>query len=853
MKLKVWFLVLVFVVVTGLSMYPVFFYFGSGIPFSVYADVHRVIKVFQSDSLQVYYILWLLKEAVVGHIPWFTDPYSFSVGSGIHGAGYYVLPFSAISVPFSLLFSVAAGYNVLVVVSFLLSGLFSYLLLYLYTKDRFAALTGAVVFTFFPYHRAKIFGGQLSGFLLFYFPMVVYYLELAIFRKKWLYSLISGLLLFTLYFMEGQLLYYIVLLLGLYLPIRILISLALDKDIKLILRAFLPFILVLGGIVLYVHMSSKTAFTGTRIHGGRSFREILLYSPHWQDLFVRVQRFYERYIYIGAVVLPLSFLSLAVWWKKKRDLFLVLMFLFIGVVFTILSLGPTISWFPLYKAFYKFVPYFKMSRSPGKLIFDAFFAISVLVAFGFREVKGFISELSGSKKLPLLVGIVLFVLVLIDYFPLYPVAITYLPGPNGIHKIIRNTIGNDRMLEISFWPGDSSISSVYLYDVTLTHAKMINGYCPVVSNYYFYDVFKPLECLNIGRLKKRQYDLLKKLDVKYLVVHADAFPMRVSPYPVSFTVRRFKNSPYLRFVGYDDNMWLFEVLAKPVNRVRRPVTSIIGKCYEAEYSPRRVGEVVEDKMASCDKAVYGSKARTSPGHIVFGPYVSMPVGRYDVSFRLKVGDNTVSDTVAIIDIVTNKGETLLYERRLKGTDFKESRVYQTFSTVLKLLEPRNLEFRVFFTKKADLWVDYRYIIPASVKDPLLGDIEAERLFHRAGVLVYDEHASNGRAIYLIDRWDHDIYPTYGPFRLYPKGEYIAVFRLKVKERVEKKVCAIEVFDGSEKLRKVLRGIDFQRADKYEEFSLPFSLERGKILQFRIYFYGNTNLWFDRIRVVRESS
>ncbi|MCD6419959.1 MAG: hypothetical protein J7L41_04505, partial [Synergistetes bacterium] len=713
------------------------------------------------------------------------------------------------------------------------------------------AFVGAVIFTFFPYHRAKIFGGQLSGFLLFYFPMVIYYLELAFLRRKWFYSLLAGLLLSTLYFMEGQLLYYIVLLLGLYLPLRALISLILDRDVKLVVRSFLPFILILGGVVLYIYISSKSAFVGTRIHGGRSFREILLYSPHWQDLFIRVQRFYERYIYIGAVVLPLSFLSLGVWRKRDRDTYLALMFLFIGVVFVILSLGPTLKWFPLYKACYKFVPYFKMSRSPGKMIFDAFFAISVLAAFGFREIKEFVAQRIGSRRLSLVVGTALIGLILFDYFPPYPVAMTYLPGPNRIHKLIRDTIGNRRMLEISFWPGDSSISSVYMYDVTLTRAKMINGYCPVVSNHYFYDVFKPLECLNMGRLKKQQYELLRKLDVKYLVVHADAFPMRVSPYPVYFTVRRFRNSPYLRFVGYDDNMWLFEVLSKPAKQKSIKISSIIGRCYEAEYSPRRAGRVVEDKGASCGKAVYGSKAHTSMGHIVFGPYVSMPAGKYKVSFRLKVKDNTIKDTVAIIDIVTDKGKTVLYERKLKGTDFRKSLMYQTFSTTLDLPEPRNLEFRVLFTKRADLWVDYRYIVSASQKDPLLGNIEAERLFHRAGVMVYDSEASNRRAIHLTPTWDHDIYPTCGPYRLYPPGKYVALFRLKVKNKVESKVCTIEVYDGSKRLKKLIRGVDFKKAMKHEEFPLPFTLKSERVLQFRMYFYGNTELWFDRIKVIRE--
>jgi Tol biopolymer transport system component len=126
--------------------------------------------------------------------------------------------------------------------------------------------------------------------------------------------------------------------------------------------------------------------------------------------------------------------------------------------------------------------------------------------------------------------------------------------------------------------------------------------------------------------------------------------------------------------------------------------------YEAESAPRTTGESKEDSEASEAQAVYAGEDDKA-GFLVYGPYKSYAPGKYVASFRLKTDRTAFQESVAVVDIATDAGKTILAQKELKGNDFLEDKLYQEFQIPFSLKESRILEFRVYFLDTGDLWVD----------------------------------------------------------------------------------------------------------------------------------------------------
>ncbi|GAG01079.1 unnamed protein product, partial [marine sediment metagenome] len=258
----------------------------------------------------------------------------------------------------------------------------------------------------------------------------------------------------------------------------------------------------------------------------------------------------------------------------------------------------------------------------------------------------------------------------------------------------------------------------------------------------------PLYNLDFGEIREKQYELLKSLNVKYITLHEDAFPYKVSPYPCRFTFKNLRASKYLKLVASEYPVWLFEVVDTPVANSSDifQQTSTMGVVYEVERLPYKTGSRVDDPQASEGTAAFGKANRDDKDYLFFGPYRTFPTGKYNVIFRLKAGDSTTHAEVAKIDISTGRGRTVLSERALRGTDFSAANRYQDFLIPVDLNEPTRLEFRAYFCGNADLWADYVYICFRDQEDPAKS-YEAEELFP-IGLVKSDPDASSGEALFV---------------------------------------------------------------------------------------------------------
>jgi hypothetical protein len=94
--------------------------------------------------------------------------------------------------------------------------------------------------------------------------------------------------------------------------------------------------------------------------------------------------------------------------------------------------------------------------------------------------------------------------------------------------------------------------------------------------------------------------------------------------------------------------------------------------------------------------------------VVYGPYITLPAGRYEVDFHLSTPELTPR-TVATIDVASNLGNEIHAVRDIHGDDFNSAGVLQAFTLPFSLdHETKRVEFRTtghrlrFFIEKVVL-------------------------------------------------------------------------------------------------------------------------------------------------------
>ncbi len=861
-------LCLTFIVLGIIYTYPLVSYFSRGMPYSYLpAPGYEVTPLIQGDYLQLYYKLWLFKDAAAGRTAFFTDPYQFSVDDAESNFSTQFLPMSLLFLVFSV-FGNTFAYNSMMIFSFLLSGLGAYLLVHFYTRDKCSAIFGAIIFTLAPFRTAHLLAGHPGGFLACLMPLSVYFLEMGFSRKSYKYGVFSGLCILSLALIELHLTYYIFLFMGVFILFR---SFQLSGEKNGWWKGLMPVLFFIFLSVVSVLLLRSEKLAASTISSGREWTEIRLFSPAVGDILRRNNKTIEKYIYPGIVPLLLVIAGLFYGFFKGRvgkpghrpagygELAVRIFYGIVLLVSLVLALGPSLdNIFPIYRFCHKYVPYYNFSRTPGRIMVLAFLSISILAGFGAKWIKEWKGR--GSAKHAILA--ILMLGILIDYHPLKPVGISLVPGSNEVYKTIEDNIGKKRLLELPIWPGDSSWSAIYLYNAARTRARLINGYSSTTPAGYVQDIFFPLYNLDFGEMRENQYNLLKDLNVKYVTLHEDAFPYKVSPYPYSFSLRNLKGSKYLKFIAHDHPTWLFELLPAPSGSSpdNFSQSSAIGTLYEAERLPRKTGIRVEDSQASGEYAVFGKADREKEGHLLFGPYRTFPTGKYNVTFRLKTDgitkgspQNRAKVPEALkIDICTDKGQTILAEKILRGTDFSSPNRYQDFVLPVDLDEPQRLEFRVYHYGNAGSWADYVYILFRDREDPE-NLYEAEDLFH-IGRVEADKSASGGRALFAESGREPRDYLISGPNRRYPEGKYEVSFYLKTQDTTSSDIARIEA--GSSRRKKIIasgtiNGTDFADKNAYQRFALPFELHKPEILEFLVFFTGKSNLAIDKVEVSRD--
>ena len=839
--------------------YPLVRHITHGLPYSfIPVPGAELARLYHGDYLQLYYRFWLFTRALAGDIPFFSDAYEFSTP---------VTPpvFTPQAFPLSLLFSLFAplgypfAYNMLVALSFIAAGLSMALLVSEITGSPPAGCFCGALFAVFPYRLGHLFGGHMSGFALFLVPLTLYVMGRALrtgaqLPKAFLRGAACGVCLLCAAVLDFQTTFYLGPVLAA-LALATFIQLTLYEGIRGALRTVpppllgaLPFILAALAYFLWL----RHGFFGSPLlRAGRTLQAVQAYSAGIADVF-KISDSAEKNVYLG--IIPLL---LAVWGfiVRRRELARgnaerggLFWLYFWGILFCLyylMALGTAPGrYLPLFEWLREQLPILKYSRTPNRILPVASLGFFILCGYGVRYL---ISRGRGGKVL----ACALCLLALVGYHPARPVGVSIVPEINSVYAEVRQAGRGRPLLDIPIWSGDSAWASLYEYYATLADVPIVNGYSPGPKLSYVSKVFLPLRTMNLGEMRYEQYRLLRDWDIPFIVLHQEAFPGTVSPYPFRVTLLNLLNSPYLEFVRRDGPHHLFRLREQPRGgEPRFSVKSPIGILYPACQMERDTGEILPDKPASCRFVVCATPRTSRAGWLMRGLPIIYPTGEFRAFFRLKSGRNDSRTLLGRIEACSPDTKRVIASADITGNDFGSPHAYRIFTLDFENEAPRQVELRVYYSGEAELRADFAYVLCGREKDP--GRLyEAEDLFH-IGNCVAEKEASGGYAVEVGKDEDPTMPIVSGPTRLYGTGRYTVSFYLKATQVEPGALARLDVVSARGELlaSRAMELWERPLPGAYEPVTLQIELTKPGLISFRPWPSPKARLRLDRIEVER---
>ena len=226
-------------------------------------------------------------------------------------------------------------------------------------------------------------------------------------------------------------------------------------------------------------------------------------------------RFYEYgtdSLFPGVAALALAGFGVARWRDRGR----VRMFLLIGIVGVVLSLGPVTS---VYRWVYTLLPPVQAMRAVSRFGYLALFAVAALAGLGLSEWRRRVASDAWAVR----IGIVAILLVNVEAMRA-PVAYTPFEGFSPLYRTIAETPDVGAVAEFPFHdPARAELNGSYVLASTVHWRPLLNGYSGIVPPSYV-EMRRRLE----GFPADGSIETLREAGVTYVVVH----PSRYERYDV---------------------------------------------------------------------------------------------------------------------------------------------------------------------------------------------------------------------------------------------------------------------------------------------------------------------------------
>ncbi len=484
------------------------------------------------DGFQNMWNMWWLKTSL---IDLHTNPYYTKYLHYPNGISLLFQTFNSfnglISIPLQYLFNMETTYNLVVIFSFIMSGISMYILARYLTKSRLAAFIAGCIYTFCPFHFAHGLG-HLQLIAMEWVPLYVLFMIKTHRESGRKNGFLAGIFLILTTLCSWYYLIYSAFITLIYLIYNIV------KDRKSILnRSFianfvilcLTFFIIMSplfGSMLYAKFTQN--FVGE--HNPEEWSadlvsffvpsEISTYGEAWfSSVWVKwVGNTAENSNYIGYIVLALSIIAL-IKAKESRFWSITALFAFIMALGPYLRImGKQYRSVPLpYLLFHKYLPLFSFTGVPER--FDFMFKFSLAIMSGFAVA--WIYNKINIKKFKAVFAIAVSVLVIMEYLAV-PYVQTQIEVSPFYHQLAkdRETYG---VIDI---PSGSST----LYLATIHRRYLVGGYVsrPSESVLRFLEVTPVIKDLmsdgktvseDIAKTARRAFS---QYDIRYIITHDDA-------------------------------------------------------------------------------------------------------------------------------------------------------------------------------------------------------------------------------------------------------------------------------------------------------------------------------------------
>ncbi|MFH1970342.1 MAG: hypothetical protein ABIJ53_08500 [Verrucomicrobiota bacterium] len=629
-----------------LVSWPLPRYVGAGIPSAAHREAADIQHLVPGDHLQFMYYCWLAGDMVAGKTPLFYNLYEFNTGNDRERFEPY-----AYYIPFSLIYAAAAGlcgrafgWNLTGFISLWLTYLLTWLLVRRWTRSEWVAAVVALLGIVLPFRWINLFGGSPAGFAMAWIPAIMLGVDLAVREDRIRGGVLAGAALLLASWGDSHVFFFGTLAV----PVWGVVAFAGRTDFqwcrgasyRYLIMALLPIGLFAVAALLFPVLMKGLYRVVTGLApvahaiGSRTLREVMLFAPDWQGFCGMNTRGASAHIYLGVLTpafiiagwLVLVRRAWSDWRTHGRTLIVLVLMILAMVVIMFLALGPRGPEHGLlFRICRLIIPPYAMIRQPAKIfcLMPSFLAVASAIALTT------LVQLRSGRAWCILAPIIFAGVILWDYARQSNPTISLLEQKQAAYAAVAaNAAGAaagqaiPRALVLPLWPGDSHYASVYQYFASIYRVRMVNGYNPFIKQGYFENVFRRFESVNQGGLSEDQVKGLLGMNVRYILLHENLFPEKVSPFPVTATLRQLLRHPRLELLCQDGSVWAFKIMDSPRTR-SAPAWDILipARRFEMEktIAERRVTVITSDAVggrAFVALAETNASLRTTPIRVV---------------------------------------------------------------------------------------------------------------------------------------------------------------------------------------------------------------------------------------------
>jgi hypothetical protein len=569
-------------------------YLHDGIVYSPQGQTGEPRYAVAGDHLQLLYHFWLFSDFLGGETPWFHNLYEFNTGddSATRKVHAYYFPFSFFYSIGRAVSSQAFGWNLAGFLSVWLAYLGAWRLARCYVAREAHAALAALPALLLPYRWVVLMGGSPTGFAILFVPWVLLAVDRALREGRWGAGLAAGLLIYGSGWSDTHLFFFSFLAAPVWAAWTWIATAGTrpcfwyGPAVRRAFRGLIPTVFVMALSFVQVRQVQRSVEdTGTS--EGWKPGEIALFSPRASGLWSWDPNPHSGLIYLGASVALLALVGLVVavlafrnrrveettsgqdegayGLSPDRWTALALVLLILGAAgVALLALGPRtpLGGDRFWSRFVRLIPPYAMIRQPAKVFVLMPSVLSVVAAMSFALARRHVSRTAVWGCAALWVG-----LMAVEYPRRFSPSICRLETGQPAYAAVAadaDRAGTPaRILALPLWPGNSHWTSVNQYYASLHRVRMVNGYRPSVPRAYLEGVFEVFNPLNQGWLTDAHLARLESMGVGYLVLHEDAFPERVSPFPVGRTLEALLSHPRLDLLEQSRSVWAFRIRPQP--------------------------------------------------------------------------------------------------------------------------------------------------------------------------------------------------------------------------------------------------------------------------------------------------